>query len=65
MPERSVAEIRAEIAAERQILADELDVLRGQARSLVPLAVTGVIAIVVCSKGKYLKSGVKLLWKLR
>ena len=65
MPERSAAEIQAQIAAERQILADDLDVLRGQARSLVPLAVTGVIAVVVFSRGKYLKSGVKLLWKLR
>ena len=65
MPDRPAAEIRTEIAAERQVLADDLDVLRGQARSLVPLVVTGVIAAVVLSKGKFLTSGVKLLWKLR
>ena len=65
MPDRSTAEIRSEIASERQVLADDLDVLRGQARSLVPLAVAGVIAVVLVSKGKYLKSGVELLWKLR
>jgi hypothetical protein len=65
MPERAAVEIRAEIAAERQGLANELDVLRGQARSLVPLAATGVIAVVVFSRGKYLTSGIKLLWKLR
>jgi hypothetical protein len=65
MPDRPAAEIRTQIASERQGLADDLDVLRGQARSLVPLVVAGVIAVVLLSKGKYLKSGVKLLWKLR
>ena len=65
MPDRPVAEIRTQIAAERQVLADDLDVLRGQVRSLVPLAVVGVIAVVLVSKGKYLKSGIELLWKLR
>ena len=65
MPERSAAEIRRDIASERQSLADDLDVLRGQARSLVPLVVAGVIAVVLVSRGKYLKSGVKVLWKLR
>jgi len=65
MPERTPAEIRAQIAAERQSLADELDVLRGQARSLVPLVVAGVIGVVILSGGKCLSSGVKVLWKLR
>jgi hypothetical protein len=65
MADRPPAEIRAEIASERKVLADDLDVLRGQARSLVPLAVAGVVAVALLSKGKYLKSGVELLWKLR
>jgi hypothetical protein len=65
MPDRPAAEIRTQIASERQGLADDLDVLRGQARSLVPLVIAGVIAVVLLSKGKYLKSGVNLVWKLR
>jgi hypothetical protein len=40
-------------------------VLRGQARSLALLVGAGVIAVILVSKGKYLKSGVKLLWKRR
>jgi hypothetical protein len=56
---------RSDFASERQSLVDDLDVLRGQARSLVPLVVAGAFAVVLVSKGKYLKSGVKLLWKLR
>jgi Flp pilus assembly pilin Flp len=31
----------------------------------VPLVVAGAIAVVLLSKGKYLTSGVKPLWKLR
>jgi hypothetical protein len=65
MPERRTAGIQAEIASERQSLVDDLDVLRGQARSLVPLVVAGAIVVVLLSKGKHLKVGVKLLWKLR
>ena len=65
MSDRSAAEIRSEIASERQVLADDLDVLRGQARTIVPLVVTGVIAGVLLSRGKCLKPGLKLLWKLR
>jgi hypothetical protein len=65
MPEPRTAGLQAQIASERQGLADDLDVLRGQARSLVPLVVASTIAVVLLSKGTYFKSGVKLLWKLR
>jgi hypothetical protein len=65
MSERTAAEIRAQIASERASLGDDLNVLRGQVRSLVPFAVAGAIGIVVLSKGRHLASGVKLLMKLR
>jgi hypothetical protein len=65
MSERSAEEICQEIAAERQGLADELDVLRGRARSLLAVVVVGTIAVLVLFRGKYLKPGLKLLWKLR
>ncbi len=65
MSDRSVEEIRREIASERQGLDNDLDVLRGQVRTLLPVVVAGVIAVVVFSRGKYLKPGVKVLWKLR
>ena len=55
MPERTPEQIRAEIAAERQELAGDLDMLRSDVRSLVPVVLAGAIALV----------GVKLLWKLR
>lgn len=58
MPDRTVEELRREIASERQDLAHELDVLRGQMRSLVPVVIAGVIAVVLLSRGKYLKSSI-------
>ena len=65
MPERPVEEIRLEIASERQALAGDLDVLHSELRSLVPVALLGVIALALLSRDSHLRSGVKFLWKLR
>ena len=54
-----------EIASERQHLADDLTALRKEARLLVPVALGGLVAVGVFSRGKGVKSGLKLLWKLR
>ena len=65
MPDRSDEQIRMEIASERQHLADDLTALRKEARLLVPVALGGLVAVGVFSRGKGVKSGLKLLWKLR
>ena len=65
MPERAPEQIRLEIASERQGLAGDLDVLHSELRSLVPVALLGVIALALLSRESRLRSGVKLLWKLR
>jgi hypothetical protein len=65
MPERTAEQISAEIAAERLRLADDLAALRAGARSLVPLALGGLVAVGLLSRGKGVKTGLKLLWKLR
>jgi hypothetical protein len=64
MPDRPVEEIRLEIAAERQGLANDLDGLHGEVRSLVPVAVGGLIAVALLAREKRFRTGVKLLWKL-
>jgi len=64
MPERSVEEIRLEIASEREALAADLDELHDQVRSVVPFAVGTLIAVALLSREKRLRSGFKLLWKL-
>jgi hypothetical protein len=45
MPPRTSEEIRAQIAAERQALAADMDALRGEVRSFKPVAVAGAAAV--------------------
>ena len=61
MPERTVGQIRAELARERRGLAGELDVLRGELREAVPVALLGVIALALVPRDSRLRSAVKLL----
>jgi hypothetical protein len=64
MPERPVEEVRLEIASERQGLATDLDGLKDEVRSIVPVAVGTLLAVALLAREKRLRSGVKLLWKL-
>jgi len=45
VPGRTAEEIRKEIAAERQGLRDDLDALKAQLRSLLPLLVAGLLVV--------------------
>ena len=65
MSERAPEELRLEIAAERKGLADDVDALRNEVRVLKPLALVGVAAVVLLSRRKYVKPGIRLLWRLR
>jgi len=65
MPERSAAEIRSEIGAERQRLADDFVALRAEARSLLPAVLAVVAGIGLVSKRRVLRTGGRLLQKLR
>ncbi len=64
MPERSVEEIRAEIAAERRDLDDDLARLRSELRSLAIFGALGllVVALVTWRAGK--RKGAQTVWKL-
>ena len=64
MSERTPEDIRAEMAAERQHLDDELARLKSDVRSLGIFAVAGliVIAIVTWRLGK--QKGAATVWKL-
>jgi hypothetical protein len=65
MSERSAAEIRVEIAGERQRLADELAELRMEARTTIPIAVVALLALTAATRSSLLTRSAKLLWKLR
>jgi hypothetical protein len=64
MSERSAEQIRAEIAAERQRLDDDLTMLRSEVQSLAVVVAAGlaVVALVAWRKGR--GSGVAMIWKL-
>jgi hypothetical protein len=63
MSERSVEEVRLEIAAEREGLANDVDGLKDEAHSVVPVAVGILLAVALLAQEKRLRSGFKLLWK--
>jgi hypothetical protein len=64
MPERGTAEIRKEIAAERQGLDSDLDQLQSEMRSLVPFVVGGVAVVALVTFRKGTMKGVRMIWKL-
>jgi hypothetical protein len=64
MPDRSVEEIRLEIASERKALATDLDALHDEVRSIVPVVLGATIAAALLLKQKRLRSGIRILWKV-
>ena len=61
---RGVEEIRLEIAAERQRLDDDLNVLQAQLRSLLPLVVAGLAVVALVTFRNSTSSGLRLIWSL-
>ena len=61
---RGTAEIRKEIAAERQRLDNDLGELKGEVRSLVPLAAAGLAVVALVTFRKSARSGLRLMWRL-
>jgi hypothetical protein len=61
---RGTAEIRTEIAAERQRLDNDLNELKGEVRSLVPLAAAGLAVVALVTFRKSARSGLRLMWRL-
>ena len=61
---RGTAEIRKEIDAERQRLDNDLNELKGEVRSLVPLAAAGLAVVALVTFRKSARSGIRLMWRL-
>ena len=61
---RGTAEIRKEIDAERQRLDDDINALKGEVRSLVPLAAAGLAVVALVTFRKSARSGLRLMWRL-
>jgi hypothetical protein len=61
---RGAEEIRTEIAAERQRLDADLDALKADLRSLVPLVVAGLAVVALVTFRKRTGAGLRMLWRL-
>jgi hypothetical protein len=59
-----VAEVRKEIAAERQRLDDDLNALQAEFRSLVPVAVAGLAVVALVTFRKSASAGLRMMWRL-
>jgi hypothetical protein len=62
--ERTADQIRMEMAEERRRLDDDLDDLQAELRSFVPILIAGVVALALFTRGRGLKTGIRVIWKL-
>jgi hypothetical protein len=62
--ERNAAEIRNEIAAERERLDDDLTALQSEIRSLGVLVAAGLVVVALVTWRKGSRDGVGAVWKL-
>ena len=61
---RGSAEIRTEIAAERQRLDADLNALQAEVRSLVPVVAAGFVVVALVTFRKSARAGLRMIWKL-
>ena len=64
MSDRTVEQIRTDLAAERRRLDDDLEAFRTEVRSFVPYLIAFVAALAALTGGKGLRAGFRLIWKL-
>jgi hypothetical protein len=61
---RGSAEIRTEIAAERQRLDADLNALQAEVRPLVPVVAAGLAVVALVTFRKSARAGLRMIWKL-
>jgi hypothetical protein len=61
---RGTADIRAEIAAEREALNTDLNELKAELRSLIPLVAAGLVVVALVTFRKQSRAGLAMLWRL-
>ncbi len=64
MSERTIEQIRGDIADERRRLEDEIDALQAELRSFVPYVIAGVVALALFTGGKGVRTGMRVVWRL-
>jgi len=61
---RGTEEIRNEIAAERDGLDADLNALRAELRSLVPVVAAGLAVVALVTFRKHAGAGLRMIWRL-
>ncbi len=61
---RGPDQIRKEIAAERNLLDADLNALRSELRSLVPLVAAGLALVAIVTFRKSAGAGLRMIWRL-
>jgi hypothetical protein len=61
---RGTQEIRNEIAAERDGLDADLNALKAEIRSLVPVVAAGLAVVALVTFRKQAGAGLRMIWKL-
>jgi hypothetical protein len=64
MAERGTAEIRQEMAVERRRLDEGREELQAELRSLVPVAIVGVVVLGIVSARVGIRAGIAMVRKL-
>lgn len=66
MPDnRTTAQVRAEIGAEREALVGEIEALRRDVASVLPYAIGTALVLAVITRSKTARAALKILWWLR
>ena len=65
MPDRTTAQVRAEIAAERQALVDEVAALRQDVAKMLPFALGTALVLAIVTRSKTARTALRILWWLR
>ena len=61
---RGAVEIRAEIATERERLDADLNAIKAELRSLVPLVAAGLAVVALVTFRKSARAGLRVIWRL-
>ena len=66
MPDkRSTAQVRAEIAAEREALVGDIRGVRHDVAGVLPYAIGTALAVAVLTRSKTARTALKVLWWLK
>ncbi len=66
MPEkRTTAQVRTEIAAEREALVGDIHGLREDVAKVLPFAIGTALVLAVITRSKTARTALKILWWLR